>query len=238
MADYTKYLRLMKPAGNEYYNVDHFNHNAELIDKETEDLSNKVAKIQEGATRKKAGIVQFGAEEGKALEGMMLARLAGCVGYGGDIQDEGVKNPNYIYYDRNTRKMYKCLKQNQDISANVTNFIPLDNNSLLERLENFSKLESERLYVPNATFVKVYKIAGMVTLIVDSGTAFFNKANTPIFNLPEKYRPNETLYFSASYRNSSKSNTFFLYANGNLAKSEADDNAGAYYFTISYPAKN
>ena len=104
-------------------------------------------------------------------------------------------------------------------------------------MENFSKLESERLYVPNATFIKVYKIAGMVTLIVDSGTAFFNKANTPIFNLPEKYRPNETLYFSASYRNSSKSNTFFLYANGNLAKSEADDNAGAYYFTISYPAK-
>ena len=104
-------------------------------------------------------------------------------------------------------------------------------------MENFSKLESERLYVPNATFVKVYKIAGTVTLIVDSGTAFFNKANTPIFNLPEKYRPNETLYFSASYRNSSKSNTFFLYSNGNLIKSEADDNLGAYYFTISYPAK-
>ena len=104
-------------------------------------------------------------------------------------------------------------------------------------MENFSRLESERLYIPNTTFVKVYKIAGMVTLVVDSGTAFFNKANTPIFNIPEKYRPNETLYFSASYRNSSKSNTFFLYANGNLIKSEADDNLGAYYFTISYPAK-
>lgn len=106
------------------------------------------------------------------------------------------------------------------------------------RLENFSKLESERLYVPNATFVKVYKIAGMVTLIVDSGTAFFNKTNTSIFTLPEKYRPNETLYFSASYRNSTKSNTFFLHSNGNLIKSEADDNAGAYYFTITYPAKS
>ncbi|WP_338990944.1 hypothetical protein [Fusobacterium polymorphum] len=238
MSDYTKHLRLIKPSGNEYYDVENFNHNAELIDKETEDLSNKVAKIQEGATREKAGIVQFGTEEGKALEGMMLARLAGCVGYGGDIQTAGVKDVNYIYYDKNTRKMYKCLNQNSDVSANVANFIPLDNNSLLDRLENFSRIESERLYVPNATFVKVYKIAGMVTLIVDSGTAFFNKANTPIFNLPEKYRPNETLYFSASYRNSSKSNTFFLYANGDLAKSEADDNAGAYYFTISYPAKS
>ena len=85
-------------------------------------------------------------------------------------------------------------------------------------MENFSKLESERLYVPNATFVKVYKIAGMVTLVVDSGTAFFNKNNTSIFTLPEKYRPNETLYFSASYRNSTKSNTFFLFSNGNLIK--------------------
>ncbi len=144
MSDYTKYLRLMKPQGNEYYNVENFNHNAELIDKETEKLNNAVTKIQEGATREKAGIVQFGTEEGKALEGMMLARLAGAYGYGGDIQDEGVKNPNYIYYDRNTRKMYKCLKQNQDISANVTNFIPLDNNSLLERLENLFKTKTTR----------------------------------------------------------------------------------------------
>ena len=96
MSDYTKYLRLIKPSGNEYYDVENFNHNAELIDKETEDLSNKVAKIQEGATREKAGIVQFGTEEGKALEGMMLARLAGCVGYGGDIQTAGVKDVNYI----------------------------------------------------------------------------------------------------------------------------------------------
>ena len=142
MSDFTKHLRLIKPSGNEYYNVEQFNHNAELIDKETEDLSNKVAKIQEGATREKKGIVQFGTEEGKALEGMMLARLAGCVGYGGDIQNDIVKNPNYIYYDRNTRKMYKCLKQNQDISANVANFIPLDNNSLLERLENLITLYS------------------------------------------------------------------------------------------------
>lgn len=139
MSEYTKYLRLIKPQGNEYYNVENFNHNAELIDKETEKLNTAVTKIQEGATREKAGIVQFGTEEGKALEGMMLARLAGCVGYGGDIQIAGVKDINYIYYDRNTRKIYKCLNQNSDVSANVANFIPLDNNSLLERLENLDR---------------------------------------------------------------------------------------------------
>lgn len=140
MAEYTKHLRLIKPGGNDYYNIDDFNQNSELIDKETEKLSNAVTKIQEGATREKAGIVQFGTEEGKALEGMMLARLAGCVGYGGDIQTAGTKDVNYIYYDRNTRKMYKCLNQNSDVSANVANFIPLDNNSLLDRLENLSTM--------------------------------------------------------------------------------------------------
>lgn len=144
-----------------------------------------------------------------------------------------------VYYFPGNKKFYICKEaQNRRVSVPDGNFEELSIWENRKRLENFSKLESERLYVPNATFVKVYKIAGIVTLIVDSGTAFFNKANTPIFNLPEKYRPNETLYFSASYRNSSKSNTFFLYANGNLIKSEADDNLGAYYFTITYPAKS
>lgn len=139
MAKYTENIRLAQPEGSDYYDIEVFNHNSELIDKKIGEMDNSLSTIKEGATREKAGIVQFGTEEGKALEGMMLARLAGAYGYGGDIQDEGVKNPNYIYYDRNTRKMYKCLKQNQDISANVANFIPLDNNSLLDRLENLFK---------------------------------------------------------------------------------------------------
>ena len=139
MAKYTENIRLAQPEGSDYYDIEVFNHNSELIDKKIGEMDNSLSTIKEGATREKAGIVQLGTEEGKALEGMMLARLAGCIGYGGDIQDDIVKNPNYIYYDRNTRKMYKCLKQNQDISANVVNFIPLDNNSLLDRLENLYK---------------------------------------------------------------------------------------------------
>ena len=146
MAKYTENIRLAQPEGSDYYDIEVFNHNSELIDKKIGEMDNSLSTIKEGATRAKAGIVQLGTEEGKALEGMMLARLAGAYGYGGDIQDEGVKNPNYIYYDRNTRKMYKCLKQNQDISANVTNFIPLDNNSLLEKLENFIKVKNNKIF--------------------------------------------------------------------------------------------
>ena len=178
MSEYTKYLRLMKPLGNEYYNVENFNHNAELIDKETEKLNNAVTEIKNGATREKAGIVQFGTEEGKALEGMMLARLAGCVGYGGDIQTAGVKDINYIYYDKNTRKMYKCLNQNSDVSANVANFIPLDNNSLLDRLENLIKVDNgitgdyTNVGAYNFTFPKIYKqVIGVAINVYKTGTA-------------------------------------------------------------------
>jgi len=175
MAEYTKYLRLMKPQGNEYYNVENFNHNAELIDNETEKLNTAVTKIQEGATREKAGIVQFGTEEGKALEGMMLARLAGCVGYGGDIQTVGVKDINYIYYDRNTRKMYKCLNQNSDVSANVANFIPLDNNSLLDRLENLYTFKQEILSEKRAYIARIGKISNiLIVTILSTGERDLN----------------------------------------------------------------
>ena len=160
MSKYTEHLGLVQPAGNEYYDIEQFNHNAELIDKETKKLSEGLAKVQEGATRDKAGIVQFGTGEGKALEGMMLARLAGCVAYGGDIQDEGVKDVNYLYYDRNTRKMYKCINQNNDTSANVANFIPLDNNSLGEKIDKLYMNMTILFYkggslIPNGTSVKL-----------------------------------------------------------------------------------
>ena len=168
MADYTKHLRLIKPGGNDYYNIDDFNQNSELIDKETEKLNIAVTKIQEGATREKAGIVQFGTEEGKALEGMMLARLAGCVGYGGDIQTAGVGDINYIYYDRNTRKMYKCLNQNSDVSANVANFIPLDNNSLLDRLENLYTFKQEILSEKGTYIARIGKISNILIVTISS----------------------------------------------------------------------
>mgnify|MGYP000853563742 CR=1 FL=1 len=178
MAKYTENIRLAQPEGSDYYDIEVFNHNSELIDKKIGEMDNSLSTIKEGATRAKAGIVQLGTEEGKALEGMMLARLAGCIGYGGDIQDDIVKNPNYIYYDRNTRKMYKCLKQNQDISANVANFIPLDNNSLLERLENLIKVEAgitgnyTTLGSYTYNFPKSYnKVLGVAINIYKTGTA-------------------------------------------------------------------
>ncbi|MFC2422719.1 MAG: hypothetical protein ACFNPZ_01575 [Fusobacterium polymorphum] len=220
MSDYTKYLRLIKPSGNEYYDVENFNHNTELIDKETEKLNNAVTEIKNGATREKAGIVQFGTEEGKALEGMMLARIFGCVGYGGDIQTAGVKDINYIYYDRNTRKMYKCLNQNSDVSANVANFIPLDNNSLLDRLENLisSKTEGNNsiLKIGNVV-IETISIAGSAGIRTATlKTSFKNIifiSLTPYITYGQQVDSTQSIYDSSNYIISSKSLRF--YCNGN-----------------------
>lgn len=186
MAKYTENIRLAQPEGSDYYDIEVFNHNSELIDKKIGEMDTSLSTIKEGATREKAGIVQLGTEEGKALEGMMLARLAGAYGYGGDIQDEGVKNPNYIYYDRNTRKMYKCLKQNQDISANVANFVPLDNNSLLERLENLSTFKIQELYsTPAGVKFTIFQYGSLILIAAyTSGTEKLNYGTTYKCNLP------------------------------------------------------
>ena len=168
MAKYTENIRLAQPEGSDYYDIEVFNHNSELIDKKIGEMDNSLSTIKEGATREKAGIVQYGTTEGKALEGMMLARMFGCVGYGGDIQEAGVKDINYIYYDRNTRKMYKCLNQNSDVSANVANFIPLDNNSLLDRLENLYTLKQEILSEKGTYIARIGKISNILIVTISS----------------------------------------------------------------------
>ena len=220
MAKYTENIRLAQPEGSDYYDIEVFNHNSELIDKKIGEMDNSLSTIKEGATREKAGIVQFGTEEGKALEGMMLARLAGAYGYGGDIQDEGVKNPNYIYYDRNTRKMYKCLKQNQDISANVANFVPLDNNSLLERLENLisSKTEGNNsiLKIGNVVIENISITGSTGIRTAKLKTSFKNIISvslTPYITYGQQVDSIQSIHDSNSYILSNKSLRF--YCNGN-----------------------
>ena len=137
MSKYTEHLRLVKPEGNEYYNVEQFNQNAELIDKEIKKLSEGLAKVQEGATREKAGIVQFGTEEGKALEGNKIEEITGKT-YGGVLNEVGLKEAGKTYFDKNTKKLYLCKNNNTDISANINNYIAMDSNSILERLENLN----------------------------------------------------------------------------------------------------
>ena len=147
----------------------------------------------------------------------MLARLAGCVGYGGDIQTAGVKDINYIYYDRNTRKMYKCLNQNSDVSANVANFVPLDNNSLLDRLENLSKTKinitenvPKNLLELNALANTLLKFSNQDSflglkkfeILAKDGTFFMRISKTPSFYIFEIFLQVSKYFVGTWYRDS------------------------------------
>lgn len=66
--------------------------------------------------------------------------------YGGILNYSGNKIAGKTYFDNNTKKLFLCLKNNNNTSANTENFIPLDNNSLLDRLENLSTFKVQVLY--------------------------------------------------------------------------------------------
>lgn len=62
--------------------------------------------------------------------------------YGGVLNTAGAKTAGKTYWDNNTKKLFLCKNNNSDTSANVANYIALDNNSLLDRLENLFNINN------------------------------------------------------------------------------------------------
>lgn len=75
------------------------------------------------------------------LEGNKFTQMMGK-DYGGILNEPGLKTSGKAYWDNNTRKLYICKNNNSDISPNINNYIPFDNGSILERLENLITLYS------------------------------------------------------------------------------------------------
>ena len=240
------YIPLMKDSPHSFVIVIYFNitsgtkvdanidlHSYITFQEFNEGMSKKVNKT-DYASAEQYGIVKYGTEEGTVLEGNKFTQMMGK-DYGGILNEPGLKTSGKAYWDNNTRKLYICKNNNSDISPNINNYIPFDNGSILERLENFSRFEEHLFNIPKLTFGRVTRIANLATLIIDSGQLFYNKNYEVVLNIPENFRPKSTIFFSASYRNTNKSTTFYISPNGDVTKSGVDDDQGAYYFTITYP---
>ena len=107
-----------------------------------EGMSKKVNKT-DYASAEQYGIVKYGAEGGTALEGNKFTQMMGK-DYGGVLNEIGLKEAGKAYWDNNTKKLYICKNNNSDISPNINNYIPFDNGSLLERLENLYTTKEEK----------------------------------------------------------------------------------------------
>lgn len=84
----------------------------------------------------------FGTTAGTVLEGNKIDQITGKT-YGGILNTAGAKTAGKTYWDNNTKKLFLCKNNNSDTSANVNNYIALDNNSLLDRLENLKSFVIE-----------------------------------------------------------------------------------------------
>ena len=141
------YIPLMKESPHSFVIVIYFNitsgtkvdanidlHSYITLQEFNEGMSKKVNKT-DYASKEQYGIVKYGTEAGKALEGNKFTQMIGK-DYGGVLNEIGLKEAGKAYWDNNTKKLYICKNNNSDISPNINNYIPFDNGSILERLEN------------------------------------------------------------------------------------------------------
>lgn len=126
------------------------------LKKFNEEMAKKANKTDRASTEE-YGLTKYGTEEGTSLEGNKFVQMTGK-DYGGILNEPGVKSAGKTYFDKNTKKLYLCKNNNTDISANVNNYIAMDSNSLLERLENLfnfnliktSQNKGYKFYVKNS----------------------------------------------------------------------------------------
>ena len=208
------------------------------LKKFNEEMAKKANKTDRASTEE-YGLTKYGTEEGTSLEGNKFAQMTGK-DYGGILNIAGQKEAGKAYWDNNTKKLYICKNNNNDISSNVNNYVPFDSNSLLERLENLSSSGSKKieLNIPNSSHSYAYKIGDICILNIDSGSAFVGKKTGSIlFKLPIELSPkNKTIATLGAYIPSlGREIVVYIEPNGDcILMSQGITCQTAYYGNISY----
>lgn len=191
------YIPLMKDSPHAFIIVIYFNitsgskvdakidlHSYVSLQEFNEGMNKKVNKT-DYASAEQYGIVKYGTEEGTVLEGNKFTQMMGK-DYGGILNEPGLKTSGKAYWDNNTRKLYICKNNNSDISPNINNYIPFDNGSILERLEN--------LFTKYGNFsTDNNKVSGNISLV-------FKNLNSDILNQKFSITENGLYFISATQR--------------------------------------
>ena len=211
------YIPLMKDSPHSFIIVIYFNitsgskvdakidlHSYVSLQEFNEGMNKKVNKT-DYASAEQYGIVKYGAEEGTVLEGNKFTQMMGK-DYGGILNEPGTKEVGKTYFDKNTKKLYLCKNTNTDISANINNYIAMDSHSILERLENLSKVtilkksDVDREFLKYFGLIQIIKIgklvifSGVINQVLNNA---INTSGTIIGNLP--YRPSEEIWVDPGF---------------------------------------
>jgi len=191
------YIPLMKDSPHSFVIVIYFNitsgtkveanidlHSYITLQEFNEGMSKKVNKT-DYASAEQYGIVKYGTEEGTVLEGNKFTQMMGK-DYGGILNESGLKTSGKAYWDNNTRKLYICKNNNSDISPNINNYIPFDNGSILERLENLYTTKEEKTKLSLAQINNVD-----LNNIIEPGFYTSSGWSNNIINIPTELNHNE-----------------------------------------------
>ena len=174
------YIPLMKDSPHSFIIVIYFNitsgskvdakidlHSYVSLQEFNEGMNKKVNKT-DYASAEQYGIVKYGAEEGTVLEGNKFTQMMGK-DYGGILNIAGQKEAGKAYWDNNTKKLYICKNNNSDISPNVNNYIPFDNGSILERLENLIKSKVLKISTSEMKNIMTFQTSGGNYVLYEKG---------------------------------------------------------------------
>lgn len=154
------------------------------LKKFNEEMAKKANKTDRASTEE-YGLTKYGTEEGTSLEGNKFAQMTGK-DYGGILNIAGQKEAGKAYWDNNTKKLYICKNNNNDISPNVNNYVPFDSNSLLERLENLYTTKEEKTKLSLAQINNVD-----LNNIIEPGFYTSSGWSNNIINIPTELNHNE-----------------------------------------------
>jgi len=191
------YIPLMKDSPHSFVLVFYFNitsgskvdakidlHSYITHQEFNEEMSKKVNKT-DYASAEQYGIVKYGTQENTALEGNKFSQMMGK-DYGGVLNEIGLKEEGKAYWDNNTKKLYICKNNNSDISPNINNYIPFDNGSILERLENLYTTKEEKTKLSLAQINNVD-----LNNIIEPGFYTSSGWSNNIINIPTELNHNE-----------------------------------------------
>ena len=167
---------------------------------------------------------------------LVSSKLAEILGleFGGNIQDIGNKTKGKFYYDNVTKFYYECIEDNSLTYNDSGKFRAISNKPISDKVENLLEIKEYNFNIAGLTIGKIFKNGKIVTLVIDSGSYFYNKpGGSVVLKIPFDFAPKSVINFNSTSL-VGINNNFKIDTSGNLIKLSSDSVQGAYYFTITY----
>lgn len=161
----------------------------------------------------------------------------GTDGYGGLLQDAGIKKIGIAYYDKANKQMIVPTVENNLTYFEGSKFISISDYQNAKKLENLYNIETHVIF-GHLTQAKVFKIGRLCILSMDSNDAWKGvTAGTVLFNLPEKFRPLHYTVAPLGQLGTTENAGVQIETDGRVIYRGHQSIKGALYFNVTYLTK-